>query len=453
MRIVIVGCGKIGGSILNSLARENHDIVVVDNDPAVISNVSDAYDVMGICAGGTHYKTLAEANVQNAELFIATTGSDELNMLSCFLAKRMGAEHTVARIRSKEYSSDNIEFIKNQLELSMVINPELVTAQTIFNILKFPSAVMSETFTQRRFEMAELVVKPQSYLDGVKLAELRGKSAASFLIGAVLRDRKAYIPNGNFTIQGGDKIGILAAPDDMQKLLKSMGILQKSAKDVMILGGSKIAQYLAEILLRSGNRVTIIERDEKRCGELCAELSDDATIICGDGTQHSLLEEEGIDSADAFVALTGMDEENILVSFCAKNRNVPKVVAKVNQDGYGEISEQLGLECVVSPRRIIADIIVQYARALQNTIGSAVETLYSLMNGMVEALEFNVPSDFAHVRVPIKDLKLKPEILISGIIRGNRTIIPGGDDALRSGDRIIVIAAGQKLYDLSDIML
>lgn len=453
MRIVIVGCGKIGQSILKSLVHENHEIVAVDIDPDVISNITGSYDVMGVCAAGTHWKTLSDAMVQNAELFIATTGSDELNMLSCFLAKRMGAKHTVARIRGQEYSNENLGFIKRQLELSMVINPERLTAQAIFNILKFPSAVKSETFARRRFEMAELSVKPASQLDGVSLSDLRSRYSATFLVCAVLRGGTAHIPGGSFVLRAGDKLGFLAAPEDMQKLLRGMGILQKSAKHVILLGGGRIAQYLAEELVHSENSVKIIEKDEERCTELCGALPGSAVVLCGDGADHGLLAEEGLDRADAFVALTGMDEENLLVSYYALGLKVPKVIAKISQDSYSDIGGQLGIDCVVSPKQIIADILVQYARALQNSLGSKVEALYSLMNGRVEALEFDVAEDFASAGVEVKDLRLKPNILLAGIIRGEKTIIPSGSDVILPHDRVVVIAAGQRLCDLSDVIV
>lgn len=452
MKIIIVGCGKIGQSILQSLISEGHEIVVVDSNREVIDSVSTNYDVMGICAAGTHFKTLSDAGADSAELFIAATGSDEINMLSCFLAKRMGAKHTVARIRGSEYTSENLNFIKNQLELSMVINPERLTAKAIYNILKFPSAVKSESFTRSRFEMAEMSVKPGSALDGVELSALRAKSGASFLVCAVLRDKTAHIPRGSFVLRAGDKLGLIAAPEDMQKLLGNMGILQKRTKHVMLLGASRIAEYLSDELIRSGNGVKIIEKDAKRCDDISAALGGSAVVIHGDGSQHDLLDEEGLDGADAFVALTGMDEENLLLSYYALDRGVPKVIAKLNQDAYHELSEHLGVECTVSPKHITADVLLRYARALQNSMGSRVETLYSLMNGKVEALEFIVSPDFSYTGIPVKQLDLKPDILLAGIIRGGKNIIPCGDDVILPDDRVIIIAAGRKLYDLSDVI-
>ena len=453
MKIIIVGCGKIGKSLLKSLVREGHEIVVLDNDPAVIGSVSEVYDVMGIVGSGTSVSALGRAGAQAAQLFIGATGNDEINMLSCFLAGRMGASHTVARIGSHRVGGDSLEFIKRQLEINMVINPDLLTAQTMYNILKFPSAVKSETFTRRRFEMAELTVKPDSVLNGAVLSQLRAKLGFSFLVCSVLRGKKAYIPKGDFVLNEGDRIGLLAAPDDMQKVLRSIGMLQKTAKNVLILGGSRTAVYLAKELARNGSSVKIIEKKRERCDELCAELPRSVNVVCGDGTRHALLSEEGLDRTDAFVSLTGMDEENILSSYYALDRHVPKIITKANQDGFGDIGEKLGLDCVISPRRITADIVTQYARALNNSLGSKIETLYSLMNGTVEALEFAVSGDFEYLNVPLCEMSLKSDILLAGIIRGSSTIIPSGNDVIMSGDKVIVIAANRKLCDLSDIML
>ena len=453
MKIIICGCGKIGKSILKNLVREGHEITVLDTDPAVIGGITEAYDVMGICASGTSCDALRQASVRSAGLFIAATGSDEINMLSCFIARRMGAQHTVARVGSKTSHTDDPEFYKRELGLSMIVNPDMLTAQTICSILRFPSSVRSESFTRRRFEMAELTVRADSILNGAVLMYLRSRLNVPFLVCCVLRGGKAYIPNGSFTLKEGDRIGLLAAPDDMHKVLKYIGMLQKQAKDVLILGGSRIAVYLAGELAESGNTVKIIEKDRSRCKELCSLLPPSVNILCGDGTRHALLSEEGLDRTDAFVTLTGMDEENILSSYYALDRRVPKIITKVNQAGFGDISEKLGLDCLISPHRITADIVTQYARALQDSMGSKVETLYSLMNGTVEALEFTAAPDFARLNVPLKELRIKQNVLLAGIIRGSKTIIPAGDDRILPNDRVIVIAAQHKLCDLSDILL
>ena len=451
MKIIIVGCGKIGTTILSSLVTEEHDVVAVDDNASVITEITNIYDVMGVCGNGADCETLTEAGVERAELFVAVTGSDELNMLSCFIARKMGAKHTIARIRNPEYNDQSLGFMKQQLHLSMAINPEKLAAKELFNVLKLPSAAKIESFSRRNFEMVELKLKPDSPLDGLKLIDLRKKYDVRVLICAVRRDDNIYIPDGNFELKSGDKIGITAAPAEILRFLRMLGIMQKQARNVMILGGSKTAYYLSEMLLAGGNSVKVIERDRKRCLELCDKLPS-AVVIHGDGAQQELLREEGIHSMDAFVSLTGIDEENILLSFFAASQDVPKVISKVNRDEFAPIAEKLGLDCIVSPRKIISDILVRYARALENSIGSKVETLYQLMDGKAEALEFIVAPDCSLSGVSLKELKLKPNILVAGIIRGRKTIIPAGDDFILPGDNVVVLAAGQRLNDLSDII-
>ena len=452
MNIVIVGCGKIGSTILSSLLSEGHDIVVIDSDPAVISDVSNIYDSMYVCGSGTDCDTLQEAGIADAELFVAVTGSDELNMLSCFLAKRMGAKHTVARIRNPEYNDKSLSFMRQQLDLSLSFNPDLLAAREMYHILKFPSAIKIESFSRRNFEMVELRLKEDSPLNGLKLMDLRKKySEAKFLVCAVQRGDEIFIPDGNFVLESGDRIGLTAAHEEIAKLLRTMGILQKQARSVMIMGASRMAYYLAKMLLSSGTSVTIIEKKHSRCQEI-SELLPGATVICGDGAQQELLLEEGIRSMDAFVSLTGMDEENILISFFASSQGVGKVIAKVNRDGLGFIAEKLGLDCLISSRNISSNVLSRYARALENSLGSNVETLYKLMDGKAEALEFRVQNDFAALNIPLQEMKLKSGILIAGIIRGRKTIIPAGSDVIQSGDRVVVLAAGMQMNDLGDIL-
>lgn len=451
MNIIVIGCGKIGTTIVASLSSEGHDVVAVDENDAAVAEISDIYDVMCVCGNGADYNTLSEAGVERADMVISVTGSDELNCLSCFIAKRMGAEHTVARIRNPEYNDKNIGFMKQQLDISLVINPEMLAAQELFNILKLPSAVNIEMFSRRNFEMVELRLKPDSPLDGCKLMDIRKKYNANFLVCVVQRANEVYIPDGNFVLKSGDRIGLTAAPTEVQKLLKKLGILQKQARNVMILGGSRTAIYLTKLLLKSGNTVKVIDNDHEKCISLSKDLPG-AVVIEGDGAEQELLFEEGIRSMDAFVALTGMDEENILISFFASSQNVPKVISKVNRGELASMAEKLGLDCIVSPRKIIADVMLSYARALENSLGSKVETLYKLMDGKVEALEFNVQPDFKYINIPLKDMRLKPNILISGILRRRKAIIPTGDDSFCPGDKVIVIAAGRPLNDLSDIM-
>lgn len=450
MNIIVVGCGKIGSTIIASLVQEGHDVVAIDDVSAVIDEVTNIYDVMGVCGNGADCNTLSEAGVERTELFVAVTGSDELNMLSCFIARRMGAKHTIARIRNPEYDM-SLAFLRQQLDLSSVINPDYLAAQELFNILKLPSATKIETFSRRNFEMIELRLKPDSPLDSVRLCDIRKKYQAQFLVCVVQRGEDVFIPGGDFVLQSGDRIGITATPGEIQKLLRLLGIMQKQAKDIMILGASRTSYYLAKMLLATGTSVKIIELDPKTAAETCEALPN-AVVIQGDGAQQELLLEEGLRSMDAFVALTGMDEENILISYFAAAQKVPTVISKVNRNELASIAENMGLDSLVTPRRITSDIVVQYARALQNSLGSKVETLYKLMDEKAEALEFTVQPDFKYCDIALKDIKLKPNILVAGIIRGRKIIIPSGDDVILPGDKVVVISSSQRMNDLSDII-
>lgn len=452
MNIIVAGCGKIGKAVIGTLCSEGHDVTVMDKNPDTVREITNIYDVIGICGNSADCETLEEADVETAELFICATGSDEMNMLSCFLAKKMGASHTVARIRNPEYNDRSLSFMRQQLDLSMSINPELLVAQELYNILKLPSAFKVEYFSRRNLEMIEIKLKKDSPLCGKKLSKLRDRQNVEFLIGAVMRGGRVTIPDGSFELQAGDEISIAAAPADMQKLLKGLGILKKQARSVMILGGSKTAYYLAKMLLSSGNEVKIIEKDAARCEQL-SEILPKAVFINSDGSQQEVLLEEGLRSVDAFVALTGMDEENILISIFASNQNVPKVISKVNRDEMIKMAENLGLDCLVSTKSITSDIILRYTRALKNSLGSSIETLYKIMGGKVEALEFKVHPDSKLLGIPIKDMKIKPGILIAGVIRaGKKTIIPKGDDIIMQGDRVIILSAEYRISRLSDIL-
>ena len=451
MKIVVVGCGKIGSAIIASLVKEGHDIVAVDRNQTFVNNITNIYDVMGLCGNGADSDILKEAGVETAELFVAVTGSDELNMLSCFLARKLGAKNTIARIRDHEYNDQSLGFLKENLELSMAINPELLTAKELFNILKFPSAVKIETFSRGNLEMIEFRLKPDSVLDGMTLMEMRDKHKAKVLVCYVQRDDEIFIPDGNFALKSGDRIGLTASQNELEKFFRSLGTFKKRAKNVMIMGGSRTALYLAEMLTRIGSSVKIIEIN----ADVCEQLSDalpEAVIIHGDSAQQELLLEEGIDSLDAFVALTGMDEENILISIFAASKNVPNVISKVNRDALDRMAQNLGLDCIVSPHKIIANVAMSFARALQNSLGSNIETLYQLADGKAEALEFNVKSDSKVINIPLKALQLKQSILIAGILRGQKTIIPAGDDMILEGDNVIIIAAEHRLQDLDGIL-
>ncbi len=451
MKIIVVGCGKIGQTITKNLINEGHDITVIDNDPAVISEIANIYDVMALCGSGTDCDALAEAEVQAAELFIAVTGSDEFNMLSCFLAKKMGATNTVARIRNPEHNAKKSDLLRKELSISLSINPELSAAREMLNVLKLPSAVKVETFSRGNFEMVEIAVKGGGLLDNIKLIDLRKKYTEKFLVCAVAREDKVYIPDGNFVLKAGDKIGLLASPTEVQRLLKQLGILQKQARNVMILGASRTAYYLSKMLTDSGNSVKLVEIDHAKCVQMSESLPE-AVIINGDGASRELLLEEGIANVDAFVSLTGDDEKNILISYFALEQNVPKVITKVNRSEYFATAEKLGIDTIITPRNSITNKVMRYARALQNSMGSKVETLYKLMDEQAEALEFIAAADCEILGIPLKELHTRSNVLIGGIIRGRRAIIPTGDDCIMAGDRVVVISAGHLLSDLEDVV-
>ena len=451
MKIIVVGCGKIGMTIIESLVSEGHDVTVVDKNSKIVSEVVDLYDCMGICGSGTDYETLEEAGANNCEMFIAVTGLDEFNMLSCFLAKKMGSNHTIARIRNPEYNDKSLGFMKDQLGLSLAINPELLAAQETFNVLKLPSAMKTETFSRRNFQMVELKIRDNSPLDGMSLIDVRKECDAKFLVGAVIRESELYIPDGNFVLKSGDRIGITAAPSEMIKLLKMLGLMQKKAKNIIVLGAGRTAYYLSKMLLSSGNTVKIIDQDKQKCEEL-SEALPKAMVIHADATKQETLIEEGIKKVDAFAAMTGIDEENILLSLFASSQNVPKVVAKINRNEFSALAEQIGIESIVSPRHLIADVLVRYARGLENSLGSKMETLYKMMDGKAEVLEFKIEEDCPLIDTPLKDMKLKKNILIAGIIRGRKGIIPTGNDSINVGDLVVILAGGHRINDISDII-
>ena len=457
MKIIVCGCGKIGTTLLSSLASEGHDLVAIDKDPAAIAEVTNIYDVIGVCGNGADCENLEDAGIRDTDLFIAVTGSDELNMLACFLAGRMGAgrTHTIARIRNPEYNDSSLDFMRRELGLSLAINPELLAARELFDILRMPSAVNIDAFSGRSFEMIELILKEDSVLDGITLQELRNKYKSTVLVCTVQRGDEVYIPRGGtFELRAGDRIGITATPSEIAKFLRQIGLLQKKARRVMLLGGSRTAFYLAKLLTAAGVDVRLIEKDRELAEDLADKLPG-VSVVLGDGAQQELLLEEGLRETDAFVSLTGMDEQNILISIYAASQNVPKVISKINRDELASMAEKLGLDSVISPRRIISNVLVQYARALENSQGTQVETLYKLMDGRAEALEFRVREPVEGVTdVPIIVLgkMLKPNILIAGIIRNRKTIVPGPTDMIHPGDRVIVLAGGHRLSDLGDIL-
>ncbi len=452
MNIVLVGCGKIGCTIIKALLKENHNLIVIDKDEKVIQNVTNSYDVIAICGNGTSYDVLAQADAHKCDLFIAMTGADEFNMLSSFIAKKMGAKHTIARIRDSKYTTPDFDYIKQNLGISLTVNPELMTAQFMYNILRLPSAVSVEPFSSGELEIIELIVKKGQSIIGLPLYEIKSKISINFLICSVQRGEEIIIPNGSFTLQEGDKIGVIASYSEAHKLLKLLGFDKIHVKDVLIVGASKIARYLTKSLIATNNNVTIVDKDQAHCEEFLEEIQSGAMVVCGDGMNLDLLMESGLSTTDAFVALTGNDEQNILMSLNAIDNKCDKIITKINNQDLNGLSNKIGIDCIVSPKEVVANSLIRYARALESSEGSKIETLYSIMNASAEAVEFIVLDDFKYANIPLKNLTLSKNTIIAGITRGNKNIIPGGDDVILPNDRVIVITSGTSVNDLSEII-
>lgn len=451
MKVVIIGDGKVGSTITNELSGEGHDIIVIDQDSEVLTNASNTMDIISVQGNGASIAVQKRAGVPTADLLIAATSLDEVNMLSCLVGNKLGVSNTIARVRNPEYY-EQIDLLKEELGLSMAVNPEHAAAAEILRLLRFPSALKIELFARGRVELVEIKIAPNSVLDGMPLWAIYKEFQVKVLICAVQRAGEVIIPNGSFVLQAGDKINLTASHNEIEQFFRTIGIFRTGVKSVMMIGGGRLSYYLSKSLLAMRVRVKIIEKDYERCEYLCEQLPD-AVVICGDGTDRELLQEEGLDKTDALVCLTGMDEENIVVSLYAKARKVSKVIAKINRISFDEILENLDIDGFISPKTIAANNIVRYVRAMQNSFGSSnVETLHKLINERVEALEFKVQVQSSVVGIPLKDLRTKDGILLAAIIRGMRVIIPGGNDSIEIGDSVIVVTTNKRLTDLRDIL-
>lgn len=450
MKIVIVGAGKIGMALAGTLSGENHEITLVDKDTKRLENAMNAFDVIGIEGNGVNYSIQLEAGVDHADVLIATTASDEINMLCCLVAKRIGVRRTVARIRDPEYGGDFIHVL-DKMGLDMVVNPEYEVAEEIFRLIRYPAAIGLNTFAKGKVDLAELRVPKDSPLDGVQISQMHKRLGARVLVCAIIRGEEVYIPNGSSVIQGGDRIFFTASHDQLSLFFREMGVWQNRPKSVFVVGGGRIGYYLARRLLDLGLQVKIVENDEARALEL-RELLPKARLILGDGTDQGMLEEENFRSADALVAATGRDEDNLILGMFAMLKGIRKVITKVSKTELMQMGETVGLESVVTPRILTENLILRYVRAMKNT-RDGVQTMYRLADNQVEALEFHATGDSKSVNVPLMQLKLKENLLICCIIRNSAIIIPGGNDAIRPGDHVIVTTlAGAGLSVLDDIL-
>lgn len=450
MKIIIIGCGKVGFALAEELTHENHDVTVIDVSARRLQEVEDDLDALQIVGNGSSIGTLIEAGVNDADLLIAVTGSDELNLLCCLIAKKQGNCQTVARVRNPIYNKE-IDFIKQSLGISMIINPEMAAAVEIARLLRFPSAIKIDTFAKGKVELLKFRIKPEFKLDQIPIYELPARAKCDILVSGVERGEEAYIPNGNFVLQNGDLVSIIASPRNAAAFFSNIGLKTNQVKNCMMVGGGTIAIYLAKQLLDMKIRVVIIDKSLERCEKL-AEILPEAMIVHGDGTNKKLLKEENLENAEAFVTLTNMDEENILLALFARENSKAKLVTKVNRISFDNIIDQLDLGSVIYPKYITTDYILQYIRAMQNSIGSNVETLYHILDNKAEALEFCICENSPVVDIALKDLKLKSNLLIGCIHRKGKVMIPRGNDCIKVGDTVIVVTTQKGLGDIRDIL-
>ena len=452
MNIVVVGCGKVGLTLAAQLNKENHNITIIDSDEKALRHAVDSIDVMGINGNGAMLQAQQEAGVKNADVLIAATDSDEINMLCCLIAKKEGNCSTIARIRNPEYT-DEISYLRDELNLAMVINPEMAAAREVERLLRFPSAIKVDTFSRGNIDLIRVKVPENSALCGIKLQDLHRTLNINVLICSIERGEEVIIPSGMNELQAGDVISFIANAQNSNIFVKKLGIVFSPIKNVLIVGGGRITYYIAKLMNITKFRcnLKIIETSKERCDFLAEEFPE-ATIINGDGTDQDLLLREGIENTDAFCSLTGFDEENIMLSLYARKLSNARLVTKVNRISFENVITELNLGSIIYPKQIVADHIVQYVRALQNSQGSNVETLYKIADGRAEALEFKVGNDPSLIKHTFAELKVKDNVLIAAIVRGKKLITPGGSDFMLPGDNVIVITTNTGFNDLKDIL-
>lgn len=450
MNIIIVGCGKVGYTLVEQLSGESHNIVVIDEREEKVRSITDELDAMGIVGNGVSYQTLQEAGIAHADLLIAVTGSDEQNLLCCVIAKKAGNCKTIARVRNPIYNNETT-FLREELGLAMIINPELTSASEIARIFQFPSAVKIDTFSKGRVELLHFRVTKECLLNNYELIHIRSTLKCDVLVCMVTRDDEVLIPRGDFVFQEGDVVAIVSTPPKANEFFRKIGIGTGKIHTAMIVGGGTIAYYLARRLLAVGIETKIIDQDPARCEHL-SELLPKATIICGDGTDQRLLLQEGLSSVDGFAALTGLDEENILLSLYAKRASHAKIVTKINRINFSGVLSDIRLDSITYPRLLTADTIIKYARSMNESLNSNVENLYKLEEGRAEALEFFIKEPSRVTGVPLEKLPIRKNLIICCINRSGKFIIPSGQDQLQVGDSVVVVLTHSRLNDIKDIL-
>lgn len=450
LSIIIVGCGKVGSTLVEQLSREGHDITIIDTNPGRIQEYTNLYDIMGLTGNGASYSVQVEAGIKNTDLLIAVTGSDELNLLCCTIARQVADCAAIARVRNPDYSQE-VGYLRKKLGLAMIINPELEAATEIARILYLPTALEVNSFAHGQAELIKFKIPAGNALDGISISSLDQTIPVKVLICALERDGQVHIPSGDYRLQAGDVISFVAPRRKVRGFLANIAVKTHRVKSTMIIGGGKSAYYLASQLLHVGIDVKIIERDKARCEELSLLLPK-AIVINGDGSDGDLLKEEGIEHAESFVPLTGMDEENIMLSLHAKDVSGAKVITKVNRMTFKKVIASLDLGSVIYPRQITSEAIIAYVRAKNDSKNNNIETLYHMFDSRVEAIEFRVDSPSDVTDVPLKDLKTKEQVLVAFINRNGTIIIPSGQDSIMVGDTVMVVTTHTGFDDLQDIL-
>jgi len=451
MKIVLIGVGKMGTEIVKHVCHENHEVIVIDNDANVIEDIINKYDVMGINGNGVSYEVQKTAGVDKADLFIAVTESDEANMLACLIARKLGTKYTIARVRDFEYTKQ-IELMTGALEITRTINPEFEASKEILRIINFPEALRVDSFAHGNADITEFYISEDSLLVGMSLMQINSKFNVQILVCAVKRENEVIIPNGKFVFQGGDRIHIISSQEQSKAFISKLGLSKTKMKNIMIIGASKITHYLADSLVKNNYNVKIIEINPKKAEEI-AETIPNANVIIGDGSDQVLLREEGMQDFDAIVCLTGKDEENIIISLYANKQNVGKIITKVNKDSFAGLLESIEMASVIFPQQIAANQIVSYIRSISNRGGNNIVSLHKIVDNKVEVSEFVASGSSKALNIKLKDITLKKNILIGGIIRDHQIIIPSGMTSIKERDSVIIVSKDIILNDLDDILV
>ncbi len=451
MKIIIVGAGKVGELLCNDLSNEGNDITLIEENQKVLDQVLASSDIMGLVGNGANCEILKEANIEKADIFIAVTQSDEINIISSVMAKKLGAKYTIARVRNPEYSSQ-IQFMSDSLGIDRMLNPESEAAFFILKNLEFPKALNVESFSGNTVNMLEVLIEENSYLDHLKLIDFKNHYFKSILVCIVKRNQEVHIPTGNFILQAGDRIYVTGIQAELSEFYKSLGHSEEKIKSVAIIGAGRITYYLTSLLLEQKMNLKIFEINEEKAN-LLSETYENANVVWGDGTDSTLLEEEQFSSYDACISLTGIDEENVILSMYANKMGIKKTITKINNSSLFHLLDFSELQTIVTPKKLIADYIIKTVRSFINSENEEnIETLYRLAENRVEAIEFKVPEDSDVINIPLKNLNIKDNLLIAYIIRNNQAIFPGGMDIILPEDRVIIVTTEKYLNHVNKIL-